>query len=144
MKLQSSDKQPILTINANYPSFNKKSDKFAISNLEVDFPASPNLETLEPNKKRITPANSGSANGTNDANYSYVEKKSNKDYASGIKNVSNKTSVIQSGNSIHSIGSGVQFDAISDHKVVYLAFRKMKLRHQQQQHSFQNKYHLYE
>ena len=116
MVMQNSDEQSIMAVNANYPSFNTKSDKFAISNSEVDFPASPNLETLEPIKKRITPANSGSANATNEANYSYVEKKSNKDYASGINNVTNKTSVIQSGNSIGSIVSGVQFDAISDQK----------------------------
>ena len=116
MAMYNSDEQTLLALNANYPSFNKKTNNNNFSNSEVDFPTAPNLQTLEASRRKITPINSGSANSKNEVNYSYIEKKLNTDYATGIKNVSNKTSIIQSDNSIHSIGSGVQFDAVSDNK----------------------------
>jgi len=116
MAMYNSDEQTLLALNANYPSFNKKTNNNNFSNSEVDFPTASNLQTLEASRRKITPINSGSANSKNEVNYSYIEKKLNTDYATGIKNVSNKTSIIQSDNSIHSIGSGVQFDAVSDNK----------------------------
>ena len=116
--MQNQYEQLLMAARNDYPSFKNKTQPIFDdnANYEVVFPDNTNREAIEPNKNRITPANSGSANGINEANYSYVEKKSNKDYASGINNVTNKTSVIQSGNSIGSIVSGVQFDAISDQK----------------------------
>ena len=116
MAMYNSDEQTLLAINANYPSFNKKTNNNNFSNSEVDFPTAPNLQTLEASRRKITPINNGSANSKNEVNYSYVEKKSKTDYASGIKNVSTKTSTFQAGNSIHSIGSGVQFADVSDSK----------------------------